>query len=432
MKKVDLCLENCKIIAHNSLVEASVAIDEGKIESISKKPSLPDSYETIDLKGKLVLPGIVDVHVHFRDPGYTEKEDFSTGSRAAVAGGVTTVCDMPNTSPRTDTSEKFREKRKIAEKKAYVDFGLHGMLSSSIEEGKKLLNEGAVSLKLYPDVCDDSNFSEIDDDQSIITVHPEDPSFLNETLDSKDVDGFISARPDKAEVSEISKILSMVTKVQPHFCHITTEKSLDIISKAKGGKDISCEVTPHHLFLDRSHLREYGTMAKTYPPLRSELDKEKLLFGLKKGLIDVIATDHAPHTREEKNNDMNEAPPGIAGIETSLPLIFTLVKEGKLSLFNLVESMCLNPARIFGLRNENNIQKGVLTPGADADIVVLNQNKTWKIKGKNLHGKTKFTPFEGKKVEGKPELTLVRGEKIYRKGKILGEKGYGKFISRRT
>ncbi len=430
MKKVDLCLKNGKIPTKNSLVEGSVAIDDGKIVSISKKSSLPDSDETIDVEGKLILPGIVDPHVHFRDPGYPEKENFSTGSKAAAAGGVTTVCDMPNTSPQTDSREKFREKKAIGDKKSYIDFGLHGMLTSSIEEGEKLLEDGAVSLKLYPEICDDSIISEITNEEGIITIHPEDTSFLNEE-DSGDVDDFIASRPDKAEVSEIFKILSTVSNIQPHFCHITTEESLNTIAKAKCDKNVSCEVTPHHLFLDRSHLREYGTIAKTYPPVRSELDKEKLISGLEKGLIDIIATDHAPHTREEKEKGMIEAPPGIAGIETSLPLIFTLVKEGKLSLSRLIESMCLYPARIFGLRNENNVPKGVLTPGADADIVVLNQNKTWEIKGKNLHGKTKFTPFEGEKVKGKPELTLVRGEKVYKKGKILGEKGYGKFFPRK-
>ncbi len=432
MKKVDLCLKNGKIPTSNSLVEAGIAIDEGKIVSISKKSSLPDSEETIDVEGKLILPGVVDTHVHFRDPGFPEKEDFSTGSKAAAAGGVTTVCDMPNTSPKTDSREKFREKKAIGDKKSYIDFGLHGMFTSAIKEGKKLLEEGAVSLKLYPEICDDSKISEVSDEQAIITIHPEDPTFLSEGQNSGDVDDFVESRPDKAEVSEIFRILSMVSNFQPHFCHITTEESLSVITRAKSDKGISCEVTPHHLFLDRSHLRKFGPIAKTYPPVRSEFDREKLLSGLEMGLIDIVATDHAPHTLEGKEKDMIKAPPGIAGIETSLPLLFTLVEKGKLSLSRLIESMCLEPARIFGLKNENGIQKGVLKPGADADIVVLNQNKTWKIKGKDLHGKTKFTPFEGRKVNGKPELTLVRGEKVYQKGKIVGEKGNGKFIPRRT
>lgn len=428
MKKVDLCIEKGKIPTHDSLIEAGLAIDDGKIVSISKSSSLPKADETIDVDGKLILPGIVDSHVHFRDPGLLEKEDFSTGSKAAIAGGVTTVCDMPNTSPPTTNLERFREKKKIGNKKSYADFALHGMLTSSVSLGKELLDEGAVSLKLYPERCDDSIISKITNGESMVTIHPEDPSFLSEVESFENVDDFIESRPEKAEVSEIFKVLSLISNVQSHFCHITTEESLNTISEAKYSKNISCEVTPHHLFLDRSHLRKHGTIAKTYPPLRSKQDRQKLLSGLRKGLIDIVATDHAPHTREEKEKDMRNAPPGMVGVETSLPLLFTLVKKGEISLYRLVESMCLYPARIFDLKNENGVQKGVLKPGADADIVVLNQDETWKIKGEKLHGKTKFTPFEGKKVEGKPELTLIRGEKVYEKGKILGENGYGKFI----
>lgn len=431
LNTVDLCIRNAKIPSKKGVVEAGVAIESGKIVTISKNSLLPEATRTIDLEGSLLLPGIVDPHVHFREPGLTYKEDFSTGSKAALAGGVTTVCDMPNTLPRTDSLENFVEKRDIAKKKSLVDFGLHGMLTDSIEEGKRMLGEGAVSLKLYPELQDDSNVPRIEDKKAICTVHPEDPSMLQEPESGEEgIDDFLVSRPEGAEVSEINRILSFPQRPHIHFCHVTTRKSLDLISREKNRSSLTCEVTPHHLLLDRSHIRELGTVAKVYPPLRSEDDRLALLEGLNSGTVDIVATDHAPHTEEEKNKGVIEAPPGIAGIETSLPLLFTLVKKGKLSLNRLVEVMCRSPGRIFGLCNDEGIPKGSMVSGADADFVALDQDQEWEIKGDNLHGKTKFTPFEGKEVTGKPFLTLVRGEVMYEEGEIVGKEGKGSFIPR--
>ncbi|KXA98126.1 hypothetical protein AKJ37_01305 [candidate division MSBL1 archaeon SCGC-AAA259I09] len=432
MNKVDLCLTNGKILAQNSILEAGIAIDKGRIVSISKNSLLPQADKVIDVEGSIILPGIIDTHVHFRDPGLTQKENFSTGSKAAAAGGVTTICDMPNTSPPTDSLKEFKEKREIGNRKSYVDFGLHGMLTESQEEGRKIMNAGAVSLKLYPESCEDSEVSKFQDDEMIITVHPEDPSLIENVETWEGADDFIKSRPNMAETSEIIRLLSLVQKPHVHYCHISTKGALDHIAKEKSRREISCEVAPHHLLLDRSHLREFGPVAKTYPPLRTKKDRQTLLRGLERGSIDIVATDHAPHTFEEKNKGLKEAPPGIAGIETSLPLLFTLVKKKKLSPFRLKEAMSSYPAKIFGLRNEENIPKGVLSPGADADIVVLDQNRKWEIKGEDLHGKTKFTPFEGTKVIGKPTLTLVRGKIVFKEGEIVGEKGYGRFLPRRT
>lgn len=387
----------------------------------------------IDLEGALLLPGIIDPHVHFRDPGFTHKETFFTGSKAAAAGGVTTVCDMPNTSPPTDSLDNFREKKKIGESRSVVDFGLHAMLSKSPEERKKLSEAGATSFKLYPELLDDSKVSEFRDEEEIVSIHPEDPRMLEgEASEDKDHEAFIQSRPKSAEISEIKRILDFAHGPHLHFCHLTTRESLNLITDEKEKRKITCEVTPHHLLLERSHLRNFGPIAKTYPPLRLERDKQGLLHALEKGLVDVVATDHAPHTLEEKEEGLMEAPPGIAGVETSLPLLHTLVQKGKLSLYRMVEAMCLFPARIFGLRNDRNVQKGALTQGADADLVALDQDQKWRIKGQNLHGKTKFTPFEDREVIGKPFLTLVRGEIVFKEGNVIGKKGHGKFLPRKT
>jgi len=427
-----LCLRNGKLIGQSSVLEAGIAINDGKIAAISKGPLLPEADRNIDVDGSILLPGIIDTHVHFRDPGLTHKEDFSTGSMAAAAGGVTTVCDMPNTSPATDSLKRFMEKKKIGEEKSYVDFGLHAMLTDAVEEGIKTIDSGAVSLKLYPEICDDEVISNLRRENLMVTVHPEDPSLLEEKEIWRGAEDFIRSRPSKAEISEVIRILSLVSRPNLHFCHVSTERSLKYVVRGKSRRKLSCEVTPHHILLDRSTLRESGAIAKTYPPLRSERDRLALLKGLESGSIDIVATDHAPHTLKEKSEGLKEAPPGIAGVETSLPLLFTLVRKGKLSLHRLVEAMCTYPGRIFGLRNELGVQKGILSPGADADIVAVDPNRRWEIKGKNLHGKTKFSPFENKEVIGKPFLTLVRGKIVFEEGEIVGRRGHGKFVARNT
>lgn len=429
MSSVDLCIRNAKIPRDGSPVKAGVAIEDGKIHSVSKGPGLPEADEEIDLGGSVLLPGVVDPHVHFRDPGLTHKEDFASGSRAAAAGGVTTVCDMPNTSPPTDSPKTFEEKREIAEKKSHVDFGLHGMVSDSAQESRKLADAGAVSLKLYPERCPEDVISSFSGGDFLLTVHPEDPELLSEMEESGDgVDAFLSSRPREAEISEIEKILGMASDLDVHFCHVTLGDSLDLITPARAGNGATCEVTPHHLLLDESSLREKGAVSKVHPPLRTPGDRRALVKALEDGRIDIVATDHAPHTREEKDRGMREAPPGLVGVETSLPLIFSLVQEGKLSLSRLVESMCRRPAEIFGLRNEEGILKGRIQEGADADLVAVDQDRRWEIEGDDLHGRTKFTPFDGREVTGKPFLTLVRGKIVYREGEILGGRGHGRFV----
>lgn len=430
---MDLRIENARIPHGESIINAGVAVEKGKIVSIARSRLLPEADRRIDLNGSLLLPGIVDPHVHFRDPGLTQKEDFSTGSKAAAAGGVTTVCDMPNTLPMTDSLRAFEEKIEIAESKSYVDFGLHAALPRSIEEGKKLAKAGATSFKLYPELREDSAVSDFEGIGLTISVHPEDPEVLGEQkVGEGGVEDFLKSRPQKAETSEISRLLSLTSEVHLHFCHTTLRSSLNAIAKAKMDRKVTFEVTPHHLLLTRSDLREIGPLAKTYPPLRSEVDRASLFKATQVGLVDMVATDHAPHTSKEKREDMMKAPPGISGVETSLPLLFTLVRKGKMSIFRLVDLMCSSPARAFDLRNDLGVLKGSILPGADADFVALDQDRKWRIKGKDLHGKSKLTPFEGRKVIGKPFLTLVRGKTVFEGGEIVGKEGYGRFFPRET
>ena len=433
MGAVDLCLENAKIPYRGLLVKAGVAIDEGKIVAIHKG-HLPPADKTIDLGGSLLLPGIVDVHVHFRDPGLTWKEDFASGSRAAAAGGVTTVCDMPNCVPPTNSLKRFKEKIKIARGKSYVDFGLHAALPGNVEEGAKLAKAGAASFKVYTESQGDSAIPHFLGLGLTISAHAEDPAVLKKFKPrEKDIKEFIKCRPKLAEISEIARLLRLTHGAHLHLCHVTTSESINLIAKAKRAEKVTCEATSHHLLFSSNHLRKLGPFAQTLPPLRSPTDRLAVLMALRNGTVDILASDHAPHTLQEKEKGrMNiwDSPPGIAGVETSLPLIHTLVRKRRLSIFRLVEAMCTMPAKIFGLRGKSGMPKGVIKPGADADFVALDQRKKWKIKGEKLHGKTKFTPFEGYEVIGKPFMTLVRGEVVFEDGEVVGKAGYGRFIPR--
>jgi len=430
---VDLCLENAKIPYRGLLVEAGVAIDKGKIVAV-RRNRLPPADKTVNLRGSLLLPGIVDVHVHFRDPGLTWKEDFASGSRAAAAGGVTTVCDMPNCVPPTNSLKRFKEKIKIARSKSHVDFGLHALLPDDVDEGAKLAKAGAASFKVYTESQGDSAIPNFLGFDLTISAHAEDSVVLKKFKpQGKGIKEFIRCRPKLAEISEITRLLRLVHGAPLHLCHVTTSESINLIAKAKRAGKVTCEATPHHLLLSSNHLRKLGPLAQTLPPLRSPADRLAVLAALRNGTVDIVASDHAPHTLQEKEKGrMNiwESPPGIAGVETSLPLIHTLVRKRRMSIFRLVEAMCTMPAKIFGLRGKSGMPKGVIKPGADADFVALDQRKKWKIKGEELHGETKFTPFEGYGVIGKPFMTLVRGEVVFEDGEVVEKAGYGRFIPR--
>ena len=435
MGTADLCLLNAKLPHRDHIINANVVVNNGKIVEVRKGPDLPRVDKKIDLRGKLLLPGIVDTHVHFRDPGFTHKEDFGTGSMAAAAGGVTTVCDMPNCDPPTDSLKRFKKKIKIADRKSYVDFGLHAALPSSIREGDRLKSSGAVSFgEVFTYSQGDKIIKKFVNHGLTISVHAEDPRVLIGLKPRNgSVSEFIRCRPKRAETSELERLLKVTKRTHMHVCHVTTRKSVDMITKARQKQTVTCEVTPHHLLLSHVNLRKLGPYAQTLPPLRSTTDARALLNALREGKINIIASDHAPHTVEEKNQGFDNiwnSPSGVVGVETSLPLMLTLVKKRLLSIDTLVNVMCASPAVIFGLRNDLGVSKGIIALGADADFVVVDLKKKWRIRGRYLHGKTKFTPFEGFEATGKPVMTLVRGEKVFEEGKIVGKAGYGRFISR--
>ena len=424
---LDLCITNCRL--EIGAEEVCLGIKDGKIISIKKLPS--SATETIDIAGKLVLPGLIDAHVHFRDPGLTIKEDFSTGSAAAAAGGFTTVMDMPNTIPPTNTPQKFREKMLIASRRSLVDFGLHAGVANLSDVGE-LAKLHPASFKIFMDQVDHAflmeAFSKINSvsGDHIISLHAEDPQVVNQCTEKMKMKGsnpelYAEARPPQAEIEAVTSAISLAKEFNQriHFCHVSTKKSLKLIIEAKkAGLKIKSEITPHHLFLNSDCLKTYGNRAKTNPPLR---DNENRLLVNDLDEIDIIGTDHAPHTLDEKKQDVWNAPPGIPGLETILPLLLTQLNQGKISFGDIKRLLCETPAKIFNIPN-----KGFIRDGMDADLVVVDLKKEKVIDPANFQSKAKYSPFEGFHVQGAPVMTLVRGQKVMEEGHIL--KNQGKFI----
>ena len=429
---VDLWLKDAKIVPDNSLV--SIGIEDGKIATLKK--ITPKREEKINLREAVVLPGLIDAHVHFRDPGLTYKEDFRTGTMAAAAGGFTTVMDMPNTRPPTNTPQAFKEKMKIAEHKSLVDFALHAGIGR-IKDIKSLYKLKPASFKLFMDLMGEREieviFREIKNlerehgESPIISLHAEDKETVDKFTHKYQIKGkknpetYADARPSHAETVAVSNALSLASKYQLniHLCHLTLQESLDLVNETKKtGTKVTTEVTPHHLFLDSSYLRKYGNFAKTNPPLRYQKDK-LLMENLDD--IDIISTDHAPHTIPEKEQDVWNAPPGIPNLETTLPILLTMINERKMTFQDLKRLLCQNPARIFKLEN-----KGYINPGADADLVVVDVKKRGVIDPDKFKSKAKYSPFKGFKVVGMPIMTFSRGNVVMEEGDLF--KNQGKFV----
>ena len=398
-----------------------LVIDDGKIIAMESgsKPSQEDLV--IDAAGLAVAPGLIDVHVHFRDPGLTYKEDIQIGALAAAKGGFTTVVCMANTRPPVDNPKTLEyvlcEGRKTGINvlsAAAITVGMKGSELVNMEELKKL---GAVGFTDDGMPILDSSLAKRAMEEAArlnvpLSFHEEDPAFIenngiNQGAVSRQLD--IGGSPALAEDIMVARdcMLALHTGAVIEIQHISSGNSVRMVRLAKQmGAQIMAEVTPHHFSLDESALLKHGTLAKMNPPLRTELDREEILHGLQDNTIDIIATDHAPHSSEEKSRPFTEAPSGIIGLETSLALgITNLVHPGHLSLLQLIEKMSLNPARLYSL------DKGYLAPGADADIVIFDPNELWTVT--DFISKSSNSPFIGERLFGKVKYTICSGKMVY-------------------
>lgn len=443
---VDTVLYNAKIPVNEDLVEAGIAIDRDRIVKIAKKTNLPKASKSIDLKGKVALPGLVDSHVHLRDQEMAYREDFATGTSAAAAGGVTTVVDMPNNRPITMSTEILKDRMRLAESRIFVNVAFNAAFPTQLREIPRIVEAGAVGFKLY--LLQQIGGVSIDDDDALLTalrtasrakaliaVHAEDKSIIEqnqrklEEQRREDVEAFLQAHPVEAEEKATKRAieLSKESGAHVHFCHVSSQSAMKAILNAKKlGYNVTCEVTPHHLLLNSRHLRKYGNLAIEIPPLRQLSDVTYLWRQLQKGLVDTMASDHAPHSLEEKQSkSIWDVKPGIAGLETMLPLLLTQVNKGQLTLQQLVRLTCRNPAKGYCIED-----RGTILEGSHADIVVIDLKKEHRIDASKFHSKAKFSPFDGWKAKGAPVKTFVNGQLVMDKGEMMAKPSHGRVIKR--
>jgi len=441
---VDLVLSNTKAYINKEVVDCSIAVNEGKIFKIGKEVNMPKTERKINLQNLLVLPGLIDVHVHLRDEGKAYKEDFYSGTAAAAASGITTVLDMPNNEPVTMSAETLRNRMQNAKEKILVNVGFYSEFPRNLKEIKRIVEEGAVAFKLF--MAEQVGGLDIDDDYALleafkivselkllVAVHAEDKATLKKAEDRlkranrNDIEAFLNVHSEKAEVEAVKRLLNAARQadLRIHFCHISTEKGLrEVIDGKKSGMPITCEVTPHHLFLSVADLCQMGTSALTMPPVREKNHIEALWEGIKNGWIDILASDHAPHTAEEKKAKVVwDAKVGIPGLETMLPLLLTEVKRKQLSIGDMVRLMSEKPAEVFKLKG-----KGRLKEGNTADLTVVDLNRKYRIDASQFHSKAKYSPFDGWIAEGKPVKTFVKGQLIMDDGEIVAKAGSGEII----
>ncbi|MGQ9530011.1 MAG: dihydroorotase [Candidatus Bathycorpusculaceae bacterium] len=443
---VDLVLKNARAYINKRIVECSLAIENGKIYNIGKEIAMPKADKKMDLKNLLVLPGLIDVHVHLRDEGKARKEDFYTGTAAAAAGGITTVLDMPNNDPVTMNAETLKGRMEIAERKILVNVGFYSEFPEKIEEIYAIVREGPVAFKLYMteqvgglNIDDDNALTEafkiVGELKTLVAVHAEDKQTIREAeekfkrLNRNDIEAFLQAHSESVEAKAVKRLLNIAkqTRTHIHFCHISTKNGLEtIIEGKKSGLPLSCEATPHHMFLSVKELRKIGALMLTLPPIREKKHVAALWNGVKKGWIDVLASDHAPHTIFEKEaEDVWNVKVGIPGLETTLPLLLTEVNRKKLSLMDIVRLMSEKPAEIFKLKG-----RGCLEEGNVADLTVIDLKRKYKIDSSKFHSKAKYSPFDGWQVQGKPVKTFVKGRLVVEEGEIVAEAGSGEIIRR--
>ena len=438
---VDLVLANAKAYINKQIVDCNIAVEEGRIEKIGKETQMPKADEKIDLYNLLVLPGLIDEHVHLRDEGRAYKEDFASGTAAAAAGGFTTVLDMPNNDPVTMSTETFRNRINIASWKILISVGFYSEFPRNPAEIKEIGKAGAIGFKLF--MGSQIGGLNVDDDQVIleafkevvplgvpVAVHAEDRVLLSineqklKQAKKNSLNDFERAHTEVVEQKAIQRILNLTKHLdlQLHFCHVSTEAGLNTIVKAKKlGRKVTCEVTANHLILSNDNLKDYGQMVIMAPPLRSKSHIDALWKGIENSEVNTLGSDHAPHTQSEKAaGSVWDIKVGIPGLETTLPLMMTLVKKNKLTLGKVVELLVENPAQIFGLTSLGSLEKG-----KNADFTILDFNTQFRIDASKFKSKAKFSPYNGWDVNGKPMKTIVNGELVFDEGEILAKNGSG-------
>lgn len=425
MKKL---IKNGIVVEPSKGVEArmDLLIENGKVVQMAEEIGIEADMQVIDASGKHVFPGLVDIHVHLREPGFEHKETIQTGTKAAAKGGFTGVCCMPNTDPVADNASVIRYIQHRAAEEGFTKVFPIGAITKKLE-GKEISEIGMLKEAGVVALSDDGGtvmnsgvmrraMEYVKPFNLTFISHCEDRNLVDEGMVNEGLASTIAGLPGFPSAAEeiiISRdiLLAELTGAKLHIAHVTTRGGVELIRQAKAkGLPVTAEVTPHHLALNEQDVLSYDTNFKVNPPLRSTDDVAALIEGVQDGTIDIIATDHAPHAIQEKLMEFKYAPFGIAGIETALPVIYTtLVKDGKLSLIDMVKMMSSKPAELLDL------PAGKLAEGEDADLVIVDLEREMEVTVEDLVGKGKNNPFIGWKLSGWPVMTLVNGEVVYQR-----------------
>ena len=425
---LDLIIKNGQCYIDGELKNTNVAIKNGKIQRLGQIED--DGKEIINAEGQIVLPGCIDTQTHFREPGSTDTEDLNSGSRAAVAGGITAVFEMPNTNPPTSNIREFQRKLDLAKKRMYCNYAFYfGATADNTDDLAKLKNlMGCCGIKLFAGSSTGNLLVAAEEDidkvfqksSKVVAVHSEDEEILKtnkKLIKEGDVHTHPIWRSVECAIASTRRIVRIAEKYnkKAHILHITTKEEIDFLSQHKG--NITFEITPQHLTIYAPDCYDkLGTYAQMNPPIRDKSHYDRLWYAVKNNLNDTIGSDHAPHLKINKEKKYPNSPSGMPGVQTLMPVMLNHVNNGKLTLGQLVNLVCENPVKIFGIKN-----KGFIKEGYDADFTIVDMNKTNEIKNEDIESKCGWTPFDGFKFRGTPVFTIINGKIKMKNRKIIGD-----------
>jgi dihydroorotase len=443
----DLIIQGGIVVSEGEPYKADIGIKDGLITALGEVESeLPlRGARVIDASGKYVLPGIIDCHVHFRQPGFEYKEDWLTGSLAAAFGGVTTVIEMPSMHPATDSVERFVQKRELAQSLCYVDFGLYALVSEvSLPAIEQLHKAGITAFKIFlapaphhrplPDGDLLEAFEALARTGARCAIHAENGSIIDkrtsrlQAMHRFDGGAHAVSRPEVCAIEAVNRAITFAewTGAKIHIAHEGTAAGVGAVRAAKArGVDVTVETCPQYLLLSEDDLVREGGVLRCNPPLRTSDNQERLWDAIRKGDIDVISTDHAPHTKSEKlNKNIWECDCGMLGVETAVPLMLNEVVQGRLTISQYVRMAATNPAEIWRLYP----QKGAIRIGSDADVTIVDLKASFEVNQEKLHSKNKISAWHKWSGQGVPICTVVRGNIVVENGKLVGKPGLGRFV----
>jgi dihydroorotase len=438
---IDLNIINGKIFTKDGFKEGGIAIEGDRIIKIGKEPTLPKASETIKVNGALILPGLIDIHVHTRDFDQKYKETLETGTKSAIAGGITTILDMPNNKPPTNTTARIKAKKKIITEKAASNIGFYSLVPENEKEIKKLVKEGIFGFKIYPasDIYPPKNdellktkLQQIAKMKIPLVIHPDtgyasdiEKKLMNKSSDL--IDAFLKSHNQEYEAQALKDFIRLNDQIdcQLHCAHVTAKETVEVLKTNIENLLLSSEVCVHHLMLNESVLRKYKSEAKCLPPIRTKADQEALWNALRNDTIKIIATDHAPHSYNEKHCEFDAAASGIHGLETLAPLMFTSALKGKIALEQVILALTANPAEKMKITGRGFLEKDYF-----ADLTIIAKEKS-VVNQENFESKAKWTPFNGFESLVKIKYVIVNGQLAKEDDYLISKANNGRVLKRK-